>query len=402
MILLKYGVLSLTYLGLGLGYLPALRMNRASIAIVGSAFAVVLGELSLQEAWGAIDAETIVFLLGMMVVNSALGSAGFFQLALGFLTRLAGNPFGLLVAITGGSGLLSAFFLNDTTAILLTPLTLTVTRTLSLNPLPYLLALAGGTNLGSVATISGNPQNILIGSFSGIGYLEFARSLTPVAILCLLVQIAWLWYLYPEVRSCKPFSSYPLVRYRLFKPLLAKSLIVTAGLLIAFLVGFPLAESAWIAASLLLITRRVKPQRILHGVDWHLLVMFAGLFIITKVTQQLEFLQNLTYFVQTPLRLLGITVVLSNLISNVPAVLVLKPFIPQADVQGWLLLAASSTLAGNLTLLGSVANLIVAEVGGKQGYRLSFQEHLRFGLPLTIVTLAIAYSWIEFAIPRMQ
>ena len=191
------------------------------------------------------------------------------------MTRFGKSPLGILVAITFGSGILSAFFLNDTTAILLTPLTLTLTRSLSVNPLPYLLALAGGTNLGSVATISGNPQNILIGSFSGIGYLEFARSLAPVGLICLLVQVGWLWWLYPEVRSLKPFPTYPLVRYRLFKPLLFKSLWVTAGLLLAFLTGYPLADSALIAASILLITRRVNSDRILGNIDWNLLVMFA-------------------------------------------------------------------------------------------------------------------------------
>lgn len=394
MILLKYLVLGLTYLGLGLGYLPGLRMNRAAIAIAGSGLVVALGILNLNSAWEAIDAGTIVFLLGMMVVNSALGASGFFQLALVFLTRFGKSPLGILVAITFGSGILSAFFLNDTTAILLTPLTLTLTRSLSVNPLPYLLALAGGTNLGSVATISGNPQNILIGSFSGIGYLEFARSLAPVALICLLVQVGWLWWLYPEVRSLKPFPTYPLVRYRLFKPLLFKSLWVTAGLLIAFLTGYPLADSALIAASILLITRRVNSDRILGKIDWNLLVMFAGLFVITHATQELGILNNLTGSIEQPPSLLGVTVILSNLISNVPAVLVLQSLIPKGDTQAWLLLAAASTLAGNLTLLGSVANLIVAEVGGKQGYRLSFQEHLRFGLPLTLVTLVIAYFWI--------
>ena len=157
-------------MGFGLGYLPGLRMNRAAIAIVGSAFAVALGMRDLKTAWLAIDPSTIVFLLGMMVVNSALGASGFFQLALEVLTRCTRSPFGILVAVTFGTDILSAFFLNDSTAILLAPLTLTLTRSLSLNPIPYLLALAGGTNLGSVATVSGNPQNILVGHFSGISY----------------------------------------------------------------------------------------------------------------------------------------------------------------------------------------------------------------------------------------
>ncbi|MCU0546378.1 MAG: SLC13 family permease [Oscillatoriaceae cyanobacterium Prado104] len=279
---------------------------------------------------------------------------------------------------------------------MLAPLTLSLTRSLSLNPIPYLLALAGGTNLGSLATVSGNPQNILVGSFSGISYLEFSRFLAPIAVICLVVQVAWLWLLDPQVRSCESLPAVPQLRYLLFKPLLAKSLWVIAGLLVAFLGGLPLAESAWIAASILLITRRVKSERILQGVDWSLLVMFAGLFVVTKATQQLGLLDYLTNSIATPLSLLGVTVILSNLISNLPAVLVIQSLIPQTDTQAWLLLAAGSTLAGNLTLLGSVANLIVAEVARKSGYRLTFKENFRFGFPLTLVTLALVYAILDW------
>lgn len=385
-------ILGVTYLGLGVGYLPGLRMNRATIAFVGAACLIGIGSISLQEAWQAIDAGTIVFLLSIMVVNAYLASAGFFQLALSLLVRYTRSPFGLLTALTFFSGLLSALFLNDTIALIFTPLTLRLTQALGLNPIPYLLALAGATNIGSVATLSGNPQNILIASFSKISYLAFAKALVPVAVFGLLIQLSLLWWLYPEVRSFKPILNYPhLKSQRIFKPVLYKSLIITAGLLIAFLLGAPLAESALVAAGLLLVTRRLKPDRILRAVEWDLLLMFSGLFILTQSVEKLNLLQAFTAMVDSSLGLLTVTVVLSNLISNVPAVLLLQPLIPQNHPQGWLLLAAGSTLAGNLTLLGSVANLIVAEAAAKQGYRLNFWEHLRFGLPLTGLTLAIAY-----------
>jgi Na+/H+ antiporter NhaD/arsenite permease-like protein len=192
MITFKYLLLGLTYLGFGLGYLLGLRLNRAAIAIVGSAFAVALGMLDLKTAWQAIDPSTIVFLLGMMVVNSALGASGFFQLARrvfnsfhSFCLRHFSRRYFWQRNSVG-------IFLNDTTTILLAPLTLSYTRFLSLNPIPYLLALAGGTNLGSVATISGNPQTILVGAFSAISYVEFPRSLAPIALICLVVQVVWL------------------------------------------------------------------------------------------------------------------------------------------------------------------------------------------------------------------
>lgn len=395
MIVFQYIVLGVTYLGLGLGYLPPLRMNRATIAFVGAACLVGLGSMSLREAWQAIDAETIVFLLSIMVVNAYLACAGFFQLALAALLRFTRSPFGLVIALTFASGILSALFLNDTIALIFTPLTLSLTQALELNPIPFLLALAGATNLGSVATLSGNPQNILIGSNSSISYLAFAQALVPVALLGLLVQLGLLWWLYPEVRSFKPSLGYPRLRYRILKPVLFKSLLVTGGLLVAFLLGAPLTESALVAAGLLLITRRIKPERILQAVDWDLLLMFSGLFILTQSIEKLELLRPFTEMVNSSIGLLGVTVLLSNLISNVPAVLLLQPLIPHDDTQAWLLLAAGSTLAGNLTLLGSVANLIVAEAVAKQRLRLGFWEHFRFGFPLTVLTLAIAYYWLH-------
>ncbi|AFY89472.1 MAG: putative transporter [Chroococcidiopsis cubana SAG 39.79] len=394
--LFQYIILGLTYLGLGLGYFPGLRMNRATIAFVGAACLVGFGSFSLKEAWEAIDAGTIVFLLSIMIVNAYLTSAGFFQLALNILLRYTRSPFGLLTALTFVSGFLSALFLNDTIALIFTPLTLALALVLELNPIPYLLALAGATDIGSVATLNGNPQNILIASFSEISYLEFTQALAPVAVVGLLVQLGWLWYLYPEIRSLKPILDRPHIRRRrILKPVLYKSLIITGGMLIAFLLGAPLAESALVASGLLLITRRLKPQKILPAVEWDLLLMFSGLFVLTNGVKNLKFLQSFTVLTDSNAGLLSVTVVLSNLISNVPAVLLLQPLIPQNSDREWLLLAAGSTLAGNMTLLGSVANMIVAEAAAKQGYRLSFWEHLRFGLPLSLVTLGIAYIWLQ-------
>lgn len=391
----QYVVLAVTYTGLGLGYLPGWRMNRATIAFVGAACLIGLGSISLKEAWEAIDPGTIIFLLSIMVVNAYLTNAGFFH-QVSALVRYTRSPFSLLIALTFTSGLLSALFLNDTIALIFTPLTLGLTQALGLNPIPYLLALAGATNIGSVATISGNPQNILIASFSQIGYLEFTQALVPVAAIGLLVQLSLLWWLYPEIRSFQPTLSYPHLRKNpILKPVLYKSLCVTGGMLAAFLLGAPLSESALVAAALLLVTRRLKPERILRLVEWDLLLMFSGLFILTESVEKLQLLQPFTSMVNSAVGLLSVTVLLSNLVSNVPAVLLMKPLISDANTQGWLLLAAGSTLAGNLTLLGSVANLIVAEAAAKQGYRLNFWEHLRFGLPLTGITLAIAYFWLS-------
>lgn len=396
---LSWLVLLLSYVGLGLGSLPRLRMNRATIALAGSALLIALGTVPLLEAWAAIDATTIVFLLSMMVVNASLSQGGAFQLALLGLIRVSRSPFGLLLMLVFGSGLLSAFLLNDTLALVFTPLTLQVTAVLGLNPIPYLLGLAAATNLGSVATLSGNPQNILIGSFSGIGYLEFAAQMTPIAVVGLLLEVGLLWLYYPEVRSLQPFAQVPWTPLRLYPPLLRKSVAITAGLFGAFVAGLPLAESALVAAALLLITRRLKPERFLGQVDWNLLVMFSGLFILTRATRELlaGWGTSLGPWAEqvagSPLALLAAVALLSNLISNVPAVLLLQSLLPLQGKTAWLFLSAGSTLAGNLTLFGAVANLITVEAAARKGYVLTFGEHLRFGLPLTLLTLGFSGLW---------
>jgi Na+/H+ antiporter NhaD/arsenite permease-like protein len=257
---------------------------------------------------------------------------------------------------------------------------------------PYLLALMGAVNTGSLMTPTGNPQNILVASLSGISYLGFLSALWPVALLGLALQVLLLALLYPEVRSLRPLPPLPPVRSRVYPALLRKGLLVALGLLVAFLLGYPMAQGAMVAAGLLLFTRRLRSERFFLRVDWELLVMFSGLFVVTEGVRRLGLAEGLLPLAQSPLGLLLSATLLSLLISNVPAVLLLAHHVE--GEASWLLLAGGSTLAGNLTLLASVANLIVAEGAGKEGVRISFAEHLRFGLPLTLLTLAFLYLWL--------
>ena len=392
---LRILVIVFSYFGLAFGRFPGLRMNRTTIALSGVAILITLGTLSAAEVWSAINGETILFLLGMMIVNTHLSYAGFFQFALQRIIQWVNSPFTLLVMLTFSSGVLSMLFLNDTIALIFTPLTLLLTQQLKLNPIPYLLTVAAATNIGSVATINGNPQNLIIGSISDISYLDFALALTPVAVFGLIIQILWLIILYPEARSLSPLPSPPPLKYRLHKPLLFKTLIVNFAILIGLIIGLPLAETAFVGGAVLLITRRLKPERILREIDWNLLVLFSGLFILTEASQELNLFTPFTHLVETPSGLVTLSTVLSNIISNVPTVLLLQTLIPQDDQQSWLLLAASSTLAGNLTLFGAMANLIVVEVASKRGYQLGIWQHLRFGFPLTLVTLIFSYFWLK-------
>jgi Na+/H+ antiporter NhaD/arsenite permease-like protein len=395
------GLLLLILAGIAVGRYPRLRMNRATIALVGATALVLFGAIPLDTAYAAIDMNTIVLLLAMMVLNANLRLAGFFQLVTGRILRYAGTPRQLLALLIGAAGLLSALFLNDTIVLMFTPLVVSLTLALRRNPLPYLIALATAANIGSVATITGNPQNMLIGTSSGISYLRFAAYLAPVALVGLLFVWLVVVWLYPAEFGRERLELPPPERFRLYRPLLRKSLLATGLMLIGFLAGLPVALAALGAAALLLITRRLRPERVFGEIDWALLIFFAGLFVITGSIESSGLSERLFAWLRPlvgggilPLTL--VAVLLSNLISNVPAVMLFRPVVPALSdpVTVWLTLAMATTLAGNLTLLGSVANLIVAESAAARGIRLSFGAYLRAGVPITLLSLAWGVIWL--------
>ena len=403
--------------------MPLLRLNRAAIAIVGAGALLAMGVVSLTQASSTIDPNTLLLLVSMMMINAVLELAGFFNWAGQMVIERAGSPLVLLILVVLTGGVLSAMFLNDPVVLMLTPLVCGITLRLKRNPIPYLLALATAANVGSTATIMGNPQNILIGTSSGIPYLVFLAHLGPVALVGLVIVVVVIRLVYPaefRARRFEPLDPDPAplatsftqtkraplsmstAAGLVYAPVLRKCILVILALLVALLAGVQPALAAFLAACALLITRRIKSEKILMLVDWQLLVMFSGLFVvtgaleITGVSQKLfDLVSGLAHAGVAPLTL--VTTVLSNTISNVPAVLLFRPLIAHFPnpLQAWLTLAAASTLAGNLTLIGSVANLIVAEQALKLGVKVTFMEYLKAGVIITVLTLAIAVLWLE-------
>ena len=395
-------IIIITLFGIAVGSLPKLKMNRATIALVGATVLIIVGALNLEDAYKAIDINTIILLFSMMILNINLRLSGFFKIITSKIISLANTPKQLLALIIFSSGLLSALFLNDTIVIMFTPLILDITFSLKRNPIPYLIALATSANVGSVATIVGNPQNMIIGMFSKISFVDFAIRLTPIALFGLVI----IWLIITGIYK-KEFKKEKLITpveedYRVYRPLLIKSTIVLFIMLTAFNLGFPVSLSALGGAALLLITRRIKPERVFIEIDWSLLVFFSGLFIITHTINQyfissISSLENYSFTGNFIWDFSIVSAILSNIISNVPAVLILTPAvikIPNPEAV-WLALAMSSTFAGNLTLIGSVANLIVAESAKKRGVKLEFYEYLKTGLPVTIITLILGIVWLS-------
>jgi Na+/H+ antiporter NhaD/arsenite permease-like protein len=401
-LLLTMLIFALTYLGLALGEVPGLRIDRAGIALVGAAAVLATGVLELSAAARAVDYQTIVLLFSMMVVVAYLNLSGFFALATEKIADHFSSPLALLATTIGLSGVLSAFLVNDVVCVALTPLVVGLCRRLRRPPTPYLIGLATASNVGSVATITGNPQNIIIGSLSGISYLRFCARLAPIALAGLLLTFVIVAWVYRKQLGPGPIEPAPL-RPRLVhvhRPLLMKSMLVTLATVVLFFAGYPIMLVALAAAGVMMLSR-ARPAKIYRAVDWPLLVMFTGLFVVVHAFEVnvvhawgLDRWQSLR---ESPVVMVsGLSVALSNLVSNVPAVLLFKPLIeaiPQQE-QAWLALSMSSTLAGNLTLLGSVANLIVVESARRNGAEIGFLEYLKVGVPLTLLTTALGVAWL--------
>lgn len=396
-------IAGLTLVGVAVGRWPGLKMNRATIALVGATLLVALGVLPLGRAYHAVDWNTIVLLFAMMVLNVNLRLAGFFHLVATGVARRARTPRRLLAWIVVASGVLSALFLNDTIALMMTPLVLDLTLALRRNPLPYLVALVTAANVGSVATVMGNPQNMLVAMSSGIGFTEFFLALAPVAALGLVVIWLVIVAVYRAEFGAVAFAETDALPGRSYRPLLLKSLAATGLMLAALVAGAPIPLAALIAAALVLFTRRLKPERVFREIDWGLLVFFAALFVVTGAVEESGLGAHL-FAAMRPwaeggaASLTGVAVVLSNLVSNVPAVMLFRPVVPTlADpATAWLTLAMATTLAGNLTLLGSVANLIVAEIARHRGVKLGFVEYLKAGTPIAVLTLLLGIAWLAW------
>ncbi len=393
-------IFTASYLALAIGKVPGLSIDRAGVALVGACLMVASGVMTMDDAYQAVDMQTITLLLGMMIVVANLRISGFFAVVNGWVVRRVHRPVLLLAAVVLVSGGFSAFLVNDAICLVMAPLVLELTIGLGRNPVPYLLAVAMASNVGSTATITGNPQNMMIGSFSQISYTQFAIALAPVALIGLVLTVVLLALLHrTDLRgeSLRP----RLPRLKVNRVLVARSLVATALMVALFFAGQPPAKAAIVVGALLLLTRRVKSARVYAEIDWSLLLMFTGLFIIVAGAER-ELLKPQVVDTVARLHLATVpvlslvTAVLSNLVSNVPAVLLLKPFVaalPDHD-RAWLVIAMASTLAGNFTVLGSIANLIVVEKAARRGIAIGFWDYFRVGAPLTLLTLAVGTSWL--------
>ena len=402
-------ILVITYLLIAAQGLSWLRLTRPAASLLGAVAMVTIGGLPLADAYAAIDMNVIVFLLGVLLLTAYLELGGFFEWIAAAIVRHAHAPVSLLAVVVAVSGLLSAFFVNDTICLVLPPLVLAVVRALGLEPLPYLLAIALGSNVGSAMTPTGNPQNILIGVASGIPFAHFVAILALPSLGGLAIVFGVLATVHRRglatVRPRLTMTIPAAVEHPFDGPLVAKALIIFAGALAGWLAGLSLPLVAITAAALLIAIARRDPTRAFANVEWELLLFFAALFVVMRGVRDVPFVQQLTsasgaHLTGRPLHDAGVVsgamLALSNLVSNVPAVILWLPVVPRAPHPAfvWLVMAMSSTFAGNLTLIGSMANLIVAERAGARGAHIGFVDYLKVGVPATIATMLWGIAWI--------
>jgi Na+/H+ antiporter NhaD/arsenite permease-like protein len=399
-VVIAWLVFAVSYFVFAAGHLPGTKVDRPSIAVIGAVLMVLFRIINPAQALNSVNFATIILLFSMMLIVAVLHLAGFFD----WITHLVIerlSPKQLLPGIIFTGGILSAFLVNDIVCLVMTPLVLRICHRMNRAPVPFLLGLAMGSNIGSTATITGNPQNILIGSVSQIGYMDFFKRLGPVAAFGLFIAWGVLYVAFRrDLHTVVPHKLHesrqaaePQAAYLWFP------IAVTVAVLVGFLAGISPELVAATGAALVLLALRQSPRKVFAEVDWSLLVFFAGLFVIVGAAEQAGIAQRLLTAAER-LNLhdiaifTGAVAILSNIVSNVPAVMLFKNLVsqfPNAHT-AWLILAMASTLAGNLTITGSIANIIVIEKA--RPVHVSFFQYLRIGVPVTLATLAVGVLWI--------
>ncbi len=393
-------IFAATYLLIAVQRLPFVQLNRPAASLLGAVAMVVFGVLPLVDAYAAIDFDVLVFLLGLMLIVGYLEVGKFFEFAAEWILKRAKTPDRLLLGVVVGGGLLSALFVNDTICLVVTPVLLAALGPLRVKPNPYLIGLAMGANVGSVLSVTGNPQNMLVGIWSGTSFGGFLLHMLPVGLGGLAITYGYLrWAYRAELRE--PFRErLETVPVTLDRPLVAKGLALFGAAVVAWLAGGSLPLVAITAGALMVAIAQRDPAYAIDRVEWSLLLFFASLFVVMRGFEQTGAVAWLDRHAlglvedggpwRAAAAVSGVMATLSNLISNVPAVILWRntvPTLPDPRLL-WRVLAMSSTFAGNLLLIGSMANLIVAERAETRGVRIGFAEYARVGVPVTLLTLA--------------
>ncbi len=400
-------VFILTYLGMAAGRLPWLQVDRTGIALLGVIALLATETVTLDDLGGNIDTPTLVLLFALMIISAQFLSSGFFELCIDWLSRRSGGPAQLLAATVAICGGLGALLANDIFLFPLVPLLIGVARARSLDPRPFLIALACATNAGSAATLIGNPQNILIGQVGGLSFHTFLLACLIPAIIGLVCVFGIIWLLWHDriegtvlavTREPPEALRHPHDRNQTIKGLVAM-----AALLILFMTSLPREIGGLVIAALLLANRKFTSRTMIAAVDWPLLLLFVCLFAITGALADtglpwtvISGLQSVGLLPDNLAVLTPLTLLMSNTIGNVPGVILLLQIWPNPPQGALYALALLSSLASNLLVTGSFTNLMVVERGAAFGVRVGFADYARAGIPITLLSMGFAVFWLAW------
>lgn len=392
-----------SYLGIAMGRIPGLAVDRVGIAVLGAIAMVVFGGVSSRQAVDCIDFPTLCLLYGLMIISAQLRLGGFYTAASESVLHFSARPRLFLFISMLLSAVLSALLANDIVCFAMAPILAYSLKRAGLNPVPFLLGLAMSSNIGSASTLIGNPQNMLIGQVGRLSFQAFFSWALIPSFLSLLIAFAIIALFYRKnlkLEKIGIMDDHDSSRPQFDARQTAKGIVAVVVLVGLYLTDIPRDLSTLSVAGVLLLNRKIKSREMTALVDWHLITLFCALFIIIHgislihiPEQVLAFLSRKGFDPTQPVFLTGVSVVLSNLFSNVPAVMLMIPCLDKAVVDPWYVLALSSTFAGNLFLLGSIANLIVVEKALGHGVHISFKEHAWVGIPVTISSLLVLIAW---------
>ena len=399
--LLVLSVFVLVYIGMILGEIPGLALDRSGIALLGAIVVLAGGRLTLDEAVLAADAHTLALLFGLMVISAQFRLGGFYAESVRRIGAHSARAETLLLWVIVAAGALSSVLANDIVCLAMTPMLVEVCGRRHLTPIPFLLALACASNIGSAATLIGNPQNMLIGETLRLPFAGYLLDGGPPAVIGLIVtwivlrtQWSGRWDV-REISASRTVNDVPFDRLQTMKGIVLLVVVISTFLW----TSWPRDIVALTAAGVLLLSRRMASREMVGIVDWHLLVLFVGLFVVNEAVERADLLDGVYTWLQStgidlqqPQWLFAVTPVLSNLVSNVPAVMLLLP--ASSGPQAGAVLALASTLAGNLLIVGSVANIIVVEQARAQDVTVDWRVHAKSGIPVTLATLAVAAVWL--------
>ncbi len=389
----------ITYIGIIFTRLPKVNIDRPSAAFTGAVAMIVFGIISFDNAIKAIDFNTITLLLGMMIIVSTLKFEGFFSLIASKTISYSHSRNKLLIIIVFITGIASAFLVNDAVVLLFTPIIISICRKTKLNPIPYLIAEILSSNIGSAMTITGNPQNMLIGISSNISYLDFLIKLLPISIIGMIIIVFIVKLFYRKHFNDKSILEFETDYKYDFKKMRISVLIfllVIIGFFFGKILSLSIPIIALIGASLILLFGKAKPSSVIKDVDWVLLLFFASLFILVSSIQSLGLLDSfinieLNENLSSIIGLHSLSLVMSQILSNVPYTVLMTPLMDVVNNENlWLALASSATLAGNATIIGAMANLIVIESAEKENVKISFWEFFKIGIITTLITLILS------------